>query len=119
MKQKNNAGFSLVEVLVAIVLLGAIVVPTCTGLVLSVRLNEKSKDMMQAQLAVSSAVETLMASGISETLAASCAVGENAVYLGVNITIEYQNPNCYTVTVADKQDLVKVTTTIRAAEGGS
>ena len=111
MKQKNNAGFSLVEVLVAIVLLGAIVVPTCTGLVLSVRLNEKSKDMMQAQLAVSSSVETLMASGISETLAASCAVGE--------ITIEYQNPNCYTVTVADKQDLVKVTTTIRAAEGGS
>ena len=115
MKQKNNAGFSLVEVLVAIVLLGAIVVPTCTGLVLSVRLNEKSKDMMQAQLAVSSAVETLMASGISEEMAS-----KTDIYPGVEITVKkVDSQPCYEVTVKDDQGLVTVETVIRAAEGGS
>ncbi len=64
MKQKNNQGFSLIEVLVAIVILAAFVVPTCSALVLSARMNAKTQALMQAQLDVSSAVETLMAEGI-------------------------------------------------------
>ena len=39
MKQKNNQGFSLIEVLVAIVILAAFVVPTCSALVLSARMK--------------------------------------------------------------------------------
>lgn len=66
MKQKNNQGFSLIEVLVAIVILAAFVVPTCSALVLSARMNAKTQALMQAQLDVSSAVETLMARGIKE-----------------------------------------------------
>ena len=65
MKNKHNAGFSLIEVLVAIALLGIIVVPTCSGLLLSIRMNAKTEELMQSQLAVSSAVETLMAEGIT------------------------------------------------------
>ena len=64
MNNKHNAGFSLIEVLVAIVILAAIVVPTCSSLVLSHRMNAKTEELMQAQLDVSSAVETLMAEGI-------------------------------------------------------
>lgn len=64
MKQKRNGGYSLVEILLAIVLLGAIMVPTCTSLVMSIKINDRTDEMMQAQLAVSSAVETLMAEGI-------------------------------------------------------
>ena len=64
MKQNRNGGYSLIEILLAIVLLGAIMVPTCTSLVMSIKINDRTDEMMQAQLAVSSAVETLMAEGI-------------------------------------------------------
>ena len=70
MKQKKNGGFSLIETVVAIAILGLITVPCTSGLLLSIRLNEKAQQMMQAQLAVSSAVETLMAEGIDQTIAA-------------------------------------------------
>ena len=66
MKKKHNEGFTLVELLVSIVILAAIVLPTCTSLVLSYRMNAKTKALTQAQLAVSSAVETLMAKGITD-----------------------------------------------------
>ena len=63
---KRNGGFSLVEVLVAIVLLGATIVPISTALVTSLRINDRTESMLQAQLDVSSAVEHLMAEGITE-----------------------------------------------------
>ena len=66
MKQDRNGGYSLVEILLAIVLLGAIMVPTCTSLVMSIKINDRTDEMMQAQFAVSSAVEILMAEGITE-----------------------------------------------------
>lgn len=64
-KQKHNQtdGFSLVEVVVAITILGFVVVPMMSGLLFSYRLNQRSDDKLQAQLAVSSAVETIMAEG--------------------------------------------------------
>ena len=65
MKQ-NNSGFSLVEVVVAMAILGTFAIISCTSLVLGLRMNEKSDSMLQEQLAVSSAVETLMAEGICE-----------------------------------------------------
>lgn len=66
MKNKQEGGFSLIEVVLAMVILALIVVPTCTSLVLSFRVNAKADAMLQAQLAVSSAVEQLMAAGIDE-----------------------------------------------------
>lgn len=67
-KHNSSAGFSLIEVLVAITILGLVVVPIGSSLVLSFRLNARSQDMLQAQLAVSSAVETIMAEGFDESL---------------------------------------------------
>lgn len=64
MKHRNNGGFSLVEMLVAIVILGLITVPMLSGMVVAMKTIARSEDMMKAQLAVSSAVETLMAEGI-------------------------------------------------------
>ena len=66
MKNKHDEGFSLIEILVAIVILTAFVVPTCSALVMSNEMNNRTDALMQAQLAVSSAVETLMAEGIKE-----------------------------------------------------
>ena len=64
MKSRNNAGFSLVEMLVAIVILGLITIPMTSGMVASMKILASSEKMMDAQLAVSSAVEVLMAKGI-------------------------------------------------------
>jgi len=64
MKNKHDEGFSLVELLVAIVILTSIVVPICSALVMTNEMNKRTDDLMKAQLAVSSAVEILMAEGI-------------------------------------------------------
>ncbi len=61
---KEKGGASLIEVLVAIVILGLVIVPLGSSFVLSVRLNTRSRELMQEQLAVSNAVEQLMARGI-------------------------------------------------------
>lgn len=58
------AGFSLIEVIVGIAVLGLVIVPLCASLVLSVRINTHSRDLMNAQLAAAGMVETLMESGI-------------------------------------------------------
>ena len=65
-KLKDNGGFSLVEVLVAMVILGIITVPVLSGMLVSIKAMNHSEQMIQSQLAVSSAVETLMAKGISQ-----------------------------------------------------
>ena len=67
-KQKYNQteGFSLIEVMVSIAILGFVAVPMFTGLLFSYRLNQRSDEKLQAQLAVSNAVETIMAEGFNE-----------------------------------------------------
>ena len=120
---KRNAGFSLIETLVSIVILGAMVVPTCTALVMSIRLNDKTEKMLQAQLAVSSAVETLMAEGFDgsedyatrfpDVVILEKELVDNAYY---NLTIADIGT---TVTLEDNTTqttyLVTVKTSIRAA----
>ncbi len=62
--KRNNDGFSLVEIVAAIAILGIFFGTACSALVLGLRMNERTDAKLQAQLAVSSAVETLMAEGI-------------------------------------------------------
>lgn len=125
--RKHNEGFTLVEIVVAIAILGLIVVPCGSALLMSIRINEKAQQMMQAQLAVSSAVETLMAEGIK---------GESAEYdmekvlidgtekvvdrfPGVKVQTSREADEPYfTVVVQDSEGLVTVETTIREKGGG-
>ena len=135
MKQNRNGGYSLIEILLAIVLLGAIMVPTCTSLVMSIKINDRTDEMMQAQLAVSSAVETLMAEGIS---GASNDYGwikvtddgiEKDVDRFPEVTIKTEKVEgepYYKVTVTksveiedETRELASVTTYIRAGGGGA
>lgn len=62
--KRNNAGSSLVEIVVATAVMGILASAVCTSLMFGLRLNEKTDAQLKAQLAVSSAVETLMAEGI-------------------------------------------------------
>lgn len=137
MKKNDRGGYSLIEVLVAMVILGIILIPTCTSLVLSVRINASSDKLLQAQLSVSSAVETLMAEGIDPQKVSTYA--SDARFANVEIAIDTEkittegeetlivvtkneNGTPYNVTVTSKLDeSVSVKTYIRtvsSAEGG-
>ena len=112
MKQ-NNHGFSLIETVVAMAILGAFTVSICTCLVLSLRMNEKTSTLMQEQMAVSSAVETLMAEGIDPAITT---ITENTATNGSKIVIKpISGKNYYNVTVIKGN--VTVETQIRKAVG--
>ena len=100
-KHNQTAGFSLIEVLVAITILGLVVVPIGSSLVLSFRLKARSGDMLRAQLAVSSAVETIMAEGYNpdvedeydarfgaSVVATPKKDGENVIYYELEVSHE-------------------------------
>ena len=112
MKCRSNAGFSLVEMLVSIVILGLITIPMTSGMVLAMKTINRSETMMQAQLAVSSAVETLMATGITST--------EDPNLNGVDIVINPVSGESYynVIVTSEADDTVVVDTFIRKAGGG-
>lgn len=134
MKNKHNDGYTLVELLVSIVILAAIVIPTCTSLTLSYRMNAKSKELMQAQLAVSSTVETLMAEGITDDFVKAVSESQKEAGNAQSPVISDEAPQViegtcdefpglkfiltdqgdyYDLTVTDEEGMVEVKTSIR------
>ena len=115
--KERTAGFSLLEVVVAIAIIGLISAPICSSLILAGRINAHSQAVMEAHLNVRTAVETLMKDGVTK---ADTAYRKNDF---PNVTIEtekaYDKPY-YRVTVSDKPTkLVTVKTYVRAVpEGG-
>lgn len=109
MKKRNDAGFSLVEVLVTIVILGLITIPMTSGMIVSMKTMDQAEKLMNDQLAVSSTVETLMASGISGEIETE--VNDVTIVAKLHETGLY-----YEVTVS--RGSVKVETCIRAVQGG-
>ena len=120
----KHEGFTLVELLVSMVILAAIVLPTCTSLVLSYRMNAKTDELMQAQLAVSSTVETLMARGITDGFVDSLTqvgAGDEAdkyytstEFPGLRFQLEQgENEPYFSVIVMDEAGQVIVETHIR------
>ena len=120
--KRKDAGFSLVEVLVSIVILALVVVPLCTGLVMSVRMNAKADALLQAQLAVSSTVEQLMAEGITHASDTYDVVTEGGEQkdLFPNTTVKtsaVDGASYYNVIVTSNDGLITVNTTIRKGGG--
>lgn len=113
MKKENNAGYSLIEVLAAILLLGILSVPLCNSLVMGHKMNVKSQTLLQAQLEVSAAVEQLMAEGIREGKDYEELGNEMNVEISIAQEINAEQPY-YTVTVKSLTDKsVDVTTSVR------
>lgn len=115
MKHKYNAGYTLLETVVAIAILAIIVGPVSTGMVMAFKMNAKTNQLMQAELAVSSAVETLMSKGIDGMEIAE------GTFPDVTITTEPvkdgEDTIYYKVTVTSKEATgVKVESCIRAVE---
>ena len=116
---KRNGGFSLVEVLVSIVILALVVVPLCTGLVMSVRMNAKADALLQAQLAVSSEIETYTPEQLEDGEKVITVTNSNiAIAIKTvastpyyNVTVSYDDEN------NEGEYLVSVETIIRAVSG--
>lgn len=118
--KERTAGFSLLEVVVAIAILGLVSAPICSSLILAGRINAHSQAVMEAHLNVRTAVEILMQDGVT---AESPAYRESD-FPDVKITTEKEHLSdpYYHVTVSDRRTeppLVTVETDIRAVpEGG-
>lgn len=115
--KERTAGFSLLEVVVAIAIIGLISAPICSSLILAGRINAHSQAVMEAHLNVRTAVETLMKDGITE---ASPAYHESEF---PNVTVKTEQVDgkpYYHVTVSDKptEPLVTVETYVRAVPKG-
>lgn len=116
--KERTAGFSLLEVVVAIAIIGLISAPICSSLILAGRINAHSQAVMEAHLNVRTAVETLMKDGVTEKS------DEYHKDEFPNVTIkteEVEGKPYYRVTVSDKPTkLVTVKTYVRAVlpEGG-
>ena len=116
--KERTAGFTLLEVVVAIAILGLVSAPICSSLILAGRINAHSQVVMEAHLNVRTAVEILMQDGVT-------AESENYredKFPDVTIKTEKViDKPYYHVTVSDKrtEPLVTVETDIRAVpEGG-
>ena len=116
--KKQTAGFSLIEVVVAIAILGMVTIPLGGGLVLSHRLNARSEQMIQARLDVSNVVEALMAEGI----AAEERENYTSRFSGVTVTVNdpETGEEAYRETVTSRSvGTVSVEPYIRPASAGA
>lgn len=115
--KERTAGFSLLEVVVAIAIIGLISAPICSSLILAGRINAHSQAVMEAHLNVRTAVETLMKDGMTEASA------DYYAKKFPNVTVNKEKvvgKPYYHVTVSDKptEPLVKVETYVRAVLPG-
>lgn len=116
--KERTAGFTLLEVVVAIAILGLVSAPICSSLILAGRINAHSQVVMEAHLNVRTAVEILMQDGVTE---ASDEYRKDEFPTVTIKTEKVVDKPYYHVTVSDKhtEPLVTVETDVRAVpEGG-
>lgn len=116
--KERTAGFTLLEVVVAIAILGLVSAPICSSLILAGRINAHSQVVMEAHLNVRTAVETLMQDGV--TAESNDYRKDEFPDVKIETKKVVDNPY-YHVTVSDRrtEPLVTVETDIRAVpEGG-
>lgn len=113
--KQRTAGFTLVEIIVAIAIMGLVSAPICASLVLAGRINARSRAVMEAQLNVRNAVETLMEKGYSEENAAALEAKYQVKIEGTSQGQYYEVDVCDEVSEGETP-LVTVETYIRAVE---
>lgn len=101
---RNKQGSTLLEIVVAIAVLGLMVAPVCSSLVLSHRLNAESEKTLQARLLLERTVEQLMGEGIEYTTdAEGKLVLKNELEPGVTVTTDSMPEKQIVEEVTDEQ----------------
>ena len=109
----------MVEVVVAIAILGLVTAPICSSMLVAARINARSRDVMTAQLQLSSAVEQLMAEGIEVEVED----GGDITYTppesvhGVEIDVDEENSGeqyCHITVTSKLVDTVSVKTCVKS-----
>ena len=111
------------EVVLAITILGLVSAPICSSLVLAARVNARSREVMTAQMNVSSAVERLMAEGVTKTKTVGEGTSNEKVlveepsFIGITaeVTGGSETVGYYELEVYDAQEFVTVKTAVKAA----
>lgn len=116
-KVKSSKGFTLVETVAAITVLTLVVAAVTASLIASIQFNARTEQRLQAELAVSNAVERLLAEGYDPdgsfdvSGASVSAYSEDFVTLkdeddnnidvvvGYFVTVSSTNPNVSTISV--------------------
>lgn len=117
--KERTAGFSLLEVVVAIAIIGLISAPICSSLILAGRINAHSQVVMEAHLNVRTAVETLMKDGV--TAESDNYRADEFPKVTIETKKDHDSDPYYHVTVSDKhteEPLVTVKTYVRAVPKG-
>ncbi len=103
----NNSGFSLIEMLVAIIMLGIVVVPLLQAFVVSLQINAKTERMDEATVIAQSIAEEIDSKSINEIVTSNFAsgaygslFGENFNFMDVDdkdqpVALEYNNVDDY------------------------
>lgn len=108
--QKNNKGFSLLELLVAITILAVVMIPMLHSFVSAARANAKAKKLMEATTAAQNLMEEMKASGPSEFL------NKYSAYSKEQITVKDVDGNIIdTVTDLNGNPVYTYQTTIASA----
>lgn len=119
-KFRERCGAALLEVLISIAMMGLLMVPISSGILMSLHINEKSDEILQARLAVSSAVETIMAVGVENYTASDDltvtpqAVTNDAGVIYWNVNVSHTEYEDISVDVYIRGDMVRTPET----EGG-
>lgn len=105
MNRKQNKGFTLVEVLIAITILGIIVTPLLHAFVTSVNTNAKARRVMDATTLAQNIIEDLKA-GSLEDLARQFngCEGDDVITVGDDLTVYEEEPQDYKIDESKEDD---------------
>ena len=110
-KTRANGGFTLVEVLVAIAILGVVVTSMGGCLVVSQRVNARSQNVIEERAAVTNVVEKLMAEGINVYGSSPYTFSPDNTVTPTEYTAHDTTDSSFPVTItATKPEKVKVKT---------
>ena len=99
--KKNNQGFSLVELLVSIVILAIIMIPILDNIVVSTRMNMKSKEVADVTGIASNIMESVKAEGNLSEIAKDLMSADSSTFLGL---FTGEDASEVTVTEVEKQE---------------